>query len=82
MSRTSDILGIIRGLQLVAETGIKLQSTELSRVWANSNCRVLLQDCVNSNNASNIVFESADRVATVCHGVKEYAANASAKGEF
>ncbi|KAJ3657777.1 hypothetical protein Zmor_009559 [Zophobas morio] len=82
MSRTSDILGIIRGLQLVAETGIKLQSTELSRVWANSNCRVLLQDCVNSNNASNIVFESADRVATVCHGVKEYAANASAKERY
>lgn len=84
MSRSGDFLGIIRGLQLVAEAAAKLQSSELTHIWKNSNYRVLIQDCINqnrtnSNNVTNIVFETADRVATVCHGFKEYASNASIK---
>ncbi|EFA01775.2 atypical kinase COQ8B, mitochondrial [Tribolium castaneum] len=87
MSRSGDILGIIRGLQLVVEAAAKLHSSELKQIWANSNYRVFIQDCItqnrtNSNNVTNIVSETADRVATVCHGLKAYASNTSPKDGY
>jgi hypothetical protein len=43
----------------------------------------LNQDRINSNNVTNVVSDSADRIATVCHGIKVYATHASvAPGEF
>jgi aarF domain-containing kinase len=37
----------------------------------------LNQDRINSNNVTNVVSDSADRIATVCHGIKVYATHAS-----
>ncbi|RZC41767.1 aarF domain-containing protein kinase 4, partial [Asbolus verrucosus] len=42
----------------------------------------LKQSRTNSNNAVSAVYDSADRVATVCHGVKEYTAQAFVRPEI
>ena len=44
MARSSDLAGIIRGLEKVLQSLAEHQQKELSRIWVNSSLRSALQD--------------------------------------
>lgn len=76
MFRSNDILGIIRGLQLVAEAGLTHQRSEFNTIWRNSSIRALVEDALTNSNVTNTVLDKVDRVATVCHGLQVYTTHA------
>lgn len=88
MSRLRDILGVIRGCQLVAEAGVKLQVSNIQETYKNSSLKPALNSCLQSkpvqssasgenvnknvNNIVNILSDGVDRLSTVSYGIKEY----------
>ncbi|KAK5643386.1 hypothetical protein RI129_007231 [Pyrocoelia pectoralis] len=84
MSRGKEILGVIRGLQAVAEAGIKLQQESLETFWHNSSLRNVAQNVfeskknpISSNNKKpedlvKIVTDTGDRLYTIVDGIGEF----------
>lgn len=90
MSRAQDLLGLLRGIQLVAQETLKTQKSELKVIWSNSSVRTALEGVQkktevglkNTKTASagdvfKSVVDGAERVNAVLTGVKYYATNAT-----
>lgn len=91
MSRTQDVIGIIRGLQCVADAAVKLQEESFKQFWSNSSIRNATTQVGESLKAGRpkdlatltkdlgkTVNETAERVSTVLTGIREYTSLASA----
>lgn len=87
MSRAQDLLGVLRGIQSVAQEGLNTQRTSWKVIWNNSSVRTAINEVANKNSAKrteikdvkqivNIVADSADRLNAVVTGVREFAKNA------
>lgn len=83
MSRTQDILGVLRGFQSVMQAGIQLQESSLKILWANSSIREVINNTrvtadstiktpVNSGDVFKLATDGVERVSTVMQGVKEF----------
>lgn len=86
MSRAQDLLGLLRGIQLVAQETLKTQKGELKVIWANSSVRTALEGVQvgvkhaktpNAGDMFKSVVDGAERVNAVFTGVKYYATNAT-----
>lgn len=87
MSRAQDILGVLRGIQTVAQEGLKTQRAGWNVIWNNSSVRTAINQASNKtsvkrteikdvNQIVSIVTDSADRINAVVTGVREFAKNA------
>ncbi|GLV37119.1 Coenzyme Q8 [Carabus blaptoides fortunei] len=83
MSRTQDILGVLRGFQSVVQAGIQLQESSLKILWSNSSIREVINTTrvtadstvktpVNSGDVFKLASDGVERVSTVMQGVKEF----------
>lgn len=83
MSRSQDVLGILKAFQLIAEAGIELQKRNSKVIWQNSSFRSLLEECIKGANLkknpdlnlkkiSESTYEGVDRLCAVAHGIKVY----------
>lgn len=95
MSRAQDFLGVLRGIQLVAQESVKTQRGELKVIWSNSSVRTAVEDAKKKTQTSlksaqvksaTDVFKSAvdgtERVNAVLTGVKYFATNAAPAVSF
>lgn len=78
MSHINDLLGVVRGLRLVFEAGLKLQQENSKLIWNNSSVKALIQNCSTNTltsykpkpeNAKDLV----ERALVVAHGLRQYA---------
>lgn len=78
MSHINDLIGMLRGLRLVVEAGVKAQQEATSLIWNNSSFKPLIQNCPVNNpltfnpNLTNIK-DYMERALVVSHGFKQYA---------
>lgn len=91
MSRSQDILGIIRGIQLVANASLKTQEAYLKHLWSNSSVREVIERNVEQTaecgkkvmtnptqelqNIGSAVKETFERSAVVIEGIRRYTAS-------
>lgn len=91
MSRSQDILGFIRGIQLVANASVKTQEAYLKHLWSHSSVReaveksaketsecgkkVLTNPGQELQNVGNILKETLQRSSVVVEGIKQYTAS-------
>lgn len=78
MSHINDLIGVLRGLRLVAEAGIKTQQEATSRIWHNSSMKALVQTCPSTNPLAfnpnpTAVKDFMERALVVAHGFRQYA---------
>ncbi|CAB3226469.1 unnamed protein product [Arctia plantaginis] len=78
MSHINDLIGVLRGLRLVAEAGIKTQKEATSLIWHNSSMKALAQNCPSTNPLAfnpnpTAVKEFMERALVVAHGFRQYA---------
>lgn len=87
MSRAQDLLGVLRGIQNVAQEGLKTQRTNWNVIWSNSSARTAINQPANKrsvkrteikdvNQIVNIVADSVDRINAVVTGVRVFAKHA------
>lgn len=90
MSRVQDFLGLLRGIQLVAQESLKTQTSELKVIWSNSSVRIAVEGAkketetllknAKTKSADDVfksVVEGAERVNTVLTGIKYFTTNSS-----
>lgn len=91
MSRSQDILGLIRGIQLVANASVKTQEAYLKHLWSHSSVREAIEKSANEasesgkkvianpgqelQNVGNILKETLQRSSVVVEGIKQYTAS-------
>lgn len=91
MSRSQDILGLIRGIQLVAGASIKTQEAYLKHIWSHSSVRDVVEKCASQTsergrqvmenpsqelqNVGNLLKETFERSSVVVEGIKQYSAS-------
>lgn len=91
MSRSQDILGLLRGIQLVANASVKTQEAYLKHLWSHSSVRdaieksatqtsecgkkVITNPAQELKNVGNILKESFERSSVVVEGIKQYTAS-------
>lgn len=78
MSHINDLIGVMRGLRLVVEAGLKVQQESTRVIWNNSSIKTLIQNCSpNTLTAYNPKPEDAkdllERALVVAHGFRQYA---------
>lgn len=79
MSQINDLIGIVRGLRLVVEAGLKLQQETSKTIWNNSSIRALAQTCTTTNPltafkpSSSNASEFFQKAQVVIHGFRQYA---------
>uniref|UniRef100_A0A6B2E6M9 Putative abc atp binding cassette 1 protein n=1 Tax=Phlebotomus kandelakii TaxID=1109342 RepID=A0A6B2E6M9_9DIPT len=89
MSRSQDVVALLRGLQIVLEATVKSQEQCFQRLWANSSIRDIVQQnkeisskCLNKflqepskelSSVSDSVKETVERGSVVLEGVRQYA---------
>lgn len=89
MSRSQDILALLRGIQLVAGASKKTQEAYLKHLWAHSSVRELVEKGADQTiangkkiisnpgqelqNVGNMLKETLERTSVVVEGVKQYA---------
>lgn len=71
----SELLGVIRGLRLVLNEGIKLQQEHTQHLWNNSSIRPVIQNCL-ANSSNPLKFEPnaneiIERTFVVAHGLRQ-----------
>lgn len=89
MSRAQDIIGVLKGIQSVAQEGLKTQRASWNVIWNNSSVRTAINQATNKtqsrvtqtelkdvNNIVKVVSDSADRINAVVKGVAEFTKNA------
>jgi aarF domain-containing kinase len=90
MSRSQDILGLIRGIQLVANASLKTQEAYLKHLWSHSSVREAVEksaiqtsECGKKvmrnpgeelQNVGRILKETFERSSVVVDGIKQYTA--------
>lgn len=98
MSRSQDILGIIRGIQLVAGASVKTQEAYLKHLWSHSSVREIIEKNaqqtseigkkVVSNpsqelqNVGNILKETLERSSVVVEGIRQYSQSGRSNSTF
>lgn len=91
MSRSQDILGLIRGIQLVASASVKTQEAYLKHLWSHSSVRDAIEKSATQTsecgkkvvtnpgqelqNVGNILKETFERSSVVMEGIKQYTAS-------
>jgi aarF domain-containing kinase len=91
MSRSQDILGLLRGIQLVAGASVKTQEAYLKHLWSHSSVRDLIeknspQNCESGKNVfsnpgqelqrmGKILQETISRSSVVVEGIRQYSAS-------
>lgn len=79
MSHINDLIGVVRGLRLVAEAGVKLQQEHSRIIWSNSSFGPVLSSCPTNilttrfKPSSDSAKEMLDRALVVAHGFRKYA---------
>lgn len=88
MSRSQELAGMLKGMQIVAETLIKTQNAQMRHLWANSNVRTALegnlanlQQCKDTamkdpkkqiERVGHLTKETFERSSTVVAGLRQY----------
>lgn len=78
MSHINDLIGVLRGLRVVIEAGIKIQQEASKSIWNNSSLKPLLQNC-NTNPlqaykpSPDLAKDVIERALVVAHGFRQYA---------
>lgn len=91
MSRSQDLVSLLRGLQIVLEATVKSQEQCVQRLWANSSIRDIVNEnrlissqCLNKflqnpskelSEVSNSLKEAAERSSVVLEGIRQYTAS-------
>lgn len=91
MSRSQDILGLIRGIQLVANASVRTQEAYLKHLWSHSSVREAVEKSANQTsecgkkiitnpgqelqNVGNILKETLERSSVVIEGIRQYTAS-------
>jgi aarF domain-containing kinase len=91
MSRSQDILGLIRGIQLVASASVKTQEAYLKHLWSHSSVREAAEksamqtsECGKKfmsnpsqelQNVGNMLKETLERSSVVVEGIRQYTAS-------
>ncbi|KAF9414460.1 hypothetical protein HW555_007657 [Spodoptera exigua] len=77
MSHINDLIGVLRGLRLVVDAGVKTQIEASSVLWNNSSLKQLLSDCPTNPLAYNPNLPSGkefvERAFVVAHGLRQFA---------
>lgn len=79
MSHIHDLIGVVRGLRLVIEAGVKVRQESLKLKWVNSSFKTIIQTCpTNPLTASKLTPDNTkdilERAYVVAHGFRQYAA--------
>uniref|UniRef100_A0A2A4JQT9 ABC1 atypical kinase-like domain-containing protein n=1 Tax=Heliothis virescens TaxID=7102 RepID=A0A2A4JQT9_HELVI len=78
MSHINDLIGVLRGLRLVVEAGVKAQTEASNLIWNTSSLKPLLTNCPTNPLAMNPNPPSArelmERAFVVAHGFRQFAA--------
>lgn len=98
MSRSQDILGIIRGIQLVANASVKTQEAYLKHLWSHSSVRDAIEksatptiECGNKmiknpaeelQKVGNLLKETLERSSVVVEGIKQFSASKRASSAY
>lgn len=88
MSRSQELAGMLKGMQIVAEALVKNQNTHMSHLWTNSSVRAVLeknlasvQSCKDKiikepgkefENVGSLVKEAFERGSVVTEGLRHY----------
>lgn len=91
MSRSQDILGLLRGIQLVAGASVKTQEAYLKHLWSHSSVRDAIEKSANETselgkkvvanpaqelqNVGNLLKETLERSSVVVEGIRQYTAS-------
>lgn len=91
MSRSQDILGLIRGIQLVASASVKTQEAYVKHLWSHSSVRdvieknaaqtsecskrVITNPAQELQNIGNALKETFERSSVVIEGIRQYTAS-------
>lgn len=89
--RSQDILGLIRGIQLVLKESVKIQEAYLKHLWSHSSVRDAIEKSATQTsecgkkvvtnptkelqNVGNILKETFERSSVVVEGIKQYTAS-------
>lgn len=78
MSHIKDIIGVVQGIRLVLEAGLKLQQENSRIIWNNCSVKSALQSCTTnpilvSKPNPNFGKELYERALVVVHGFRQYA---------
>lgn len=93
MSRSSDILGVLRGLKLVLDAACKSNESYASHIWANSSVKEVLEKSVDCSKGlassitknpkdeleklNSLLKETIERSSVVLQGVRQYSVASS-----
>ncbi|KAL4717829.1 hypothetical protein ACJJTC_000978 [Scirpophaga incertulas] len=78
MTHINDLIGVVRGLRLVVEAGLKLQQENSRILWNNSSAKILIHKC-STNPLTAFKPKDGDakdlleRALVIVHGFKQYA---------
>lgn len=78
MSLINDLIGVVRGVRLVAEAGLKLQQDSTRLIWNNSSIKPLLNTCPTNlttafKSRPDFTRELLQRSLVVARGLRQYA---------
>lgn len=98
MSRSQDIFGVLRGIQLVLNSSVKTQEAYLKHLWSHSSIRdVLEKNCDQTQqcgkkfvenptkeleNIGSVLKETLERTSLVAEGVRKYAISERSSQNF
>lgn len=82
MSLINDLIGVVRGVRLVVEAGIKCQQDSTRLIWNNSSIKPLLMTCPTNLTAAfksrpDVTKELFERSLVVVQGLRQYAVMAA-----
>lgn len=78
MSHINELIGVLRGLRLVAEAGVKLQQEASQLIWYNSSLKTVLQNIptntlTQTKPSPDLAKDILERAMVVAQGFKQYA---------
>ncbi|XP_026759739.2 atypical kinase COQ8B, mitochondrial isoform X1 [Galleria mellonella] len=78
MSHINDLIGVMRGLRLVVEAGLKIQQEHTKLIWNNSTIKSLIQTCPTNpltayKPTPEVAKDLFERALVVAHGFRQYA---------
>ncbi|KAJ2954010.1 hypothetical protein O0L34_g2223 [Tuta absoluta] len=76
MSYINDLIGVMRGLRMIAEAGVKVQAENTKLIWNNSSIKPILQSCPTNISAPkpniDLIKEIVERSSVVIQGMTKY----------
>lgn len=82
MSLINDLIGVVRGVRLIVEAGIKCQQDSTRLIWNNSSIKPLLMTCPTNlttafKSRPDLTTEVFERSMVVVQGLRQYAVMAA-----